>query len=179
MENGIPDVAASISSLHNGMATKIDTVHNVVTQGTAELHGAIARSQQETRQLSSRISVMETGFNYIFMAPAMPTLVSSRPRFPDQAPSHLHTAVAGPLPSTTTVLPIPKYKLLRVWYTGSVAFPSIVSLDERYGATWLSGDCQYYSEVDRLAAARNILKGDSMLDAERREKSWTLNMLKA
>ncbi|KAK9333028.1 hypothetical protein V1520DRAFT_323995 [Lipomyces starkeyi] len=65
-----------------------------------------------------------------------------------------------------------------LWYTGSAAFPSIVSLDEHYGAAWCSGNRQYYSvrlqiikEVDGLAVARNISKGDAvlLLDGERRE----------
>ncbi|ODQ71444.1 hypothetical protein LIPSTDRAFT_73111, partial [Lipomyces starkeyi NRRL Y-11557] len=159
------------------MATKIDTVHKAVTEGIAQLHGAGARSQQETRQLSSRISVMETGFDYIFhggslvtaaataaasssqcqnismphpmilkpilaadhpapvpgssspapppsflassiSAPAMPTLFSGRPRCPDQAPSHLGTAVVAPAPGATGP-PIPKYKLPRYVLTVS------------------------------------------------------------
>ncbi|KAK9384489.1 hypothetical protein V1515DRAFT_368853 [Lipomyces mesembrius] len=69
--------------------------------------------------------------------------------------------------------------------TQTVSFPSIASLDDRYGAAWRSGDRQNYSvrleiikEVDCLAAARNISEGDAvlLLDDERREKNWTLNM---
>ncbi|KAK9357126.1 hypothetical protein V1504DRAFT_465631 [Lipomyces starkeyi] len=131
-----------------------------------------------TSSISGAASVEPT------IAPAMPTLFSGRPRCPDQAPSHLDTAVAAPVPGATDP-PIPKYKLPRVWYTGSAAFPSIVSLDERYGAAWRSGDRQYYSvrlqiikEVDRLAAARTISKSDAVLLLDRvREKNWTLNML--
>ncbi|KAK9358122.1 hypothetical protein V1504DRAFT_462085, partial [Lipomyces starkeyi] len=142
-----------------------------------------------TSSISGAASVEPT------IAPAMPTLFSGRPRCPHQAPSYLDTAVAAPVPGATDP-PIPKYKLpryeltvselYRVWYTGSAAFPSIVSLDEDYGAAWRSGDRQYYSvrlqiikKVDRLAAARSISKGDAVLhlDRERREKNWTLNML--
>ncbi|KAK9385378.1 hypothetical protein V1515DRAFT_519155, partial [Lipomyces mesembrius] len=120
------------------------------------------------------ISVMETGFSYIFHGGSLVT-----------------AAAANSSQSDNISYRLPRYaltvsELYRVWYTGSVAFPSIVSLDERYGAAWRSGDRQYYSvrpqiikEVDRLVAARNISKGDSvlLLDAARREKNWTVNML--
>ncbi|KAK9492628.1 hypothetical protein V1508DRAFT_418064 [Lipomyces doorenjongii] len=108
--------------------------------------------------------------------------------------SVMDTAGAALLPGSRDPV-IPQYKLprsvllFRSW-TGSgiqdqVAFPSIVSLYERYGATWRSGDRQYHSvrlqimkEVDRLATARNILKSNAvlLLDAERRQKNWTLNI---
>ncbi|KAK9384495.1 hypothetical protein V1515DRAFT_589144 [Lipomyces mesembrius] len=66
LQTVIPDVAASISNIHDGMTTKIVAVHEAVTQGMAELRDAVARSQQETRQFCSRISIMESGFNCIF-----------------------------------------------------------------------------------------------------------------
>ncbi|KAK9327212.1 hypothetical protein V1520DRAFT_375182 [Lipomyces starkeyi] len=129
----------------------------------------------QTHQLSSRISVMETGFNYIFHGGSFVTAA----------------ATAAASSSQCQNISLPRYvltvsELYKVWYTGSAAFPSIVSLDEHYGDAWRSGDRQYYSvrlqiikEVDRLAAARNISKGDAalLLDGERREKHWTLNML--
>ncbi|KAK9318934.1 hypothetical protein V1517DRAFT_236893, partial [Lipomyces orientalis] len=80
----------------------------------------------ETRQLSSRISVMETLFNYIFHG------------------GSLVTAAAARSPQCQNVS-LPRYvltvsELYRVWYTRSTASPSIVSLDERYAAAWRSGD---------------------------------------
>ncbi|KAK9251137.1 transcriptional activator of glycolytic enzymes-domain-containing protein [Lipomyces tetrasporus] len=114
----------------------------------------------------------------------------------DNAATTIEQSRAPTMQTPISALPIPKYKLpryvstvaelYRVWYTGSVSFPSIVSLDERYSAAWRSGDRQYYSvrlqiirEVDRLAATRNISERDAvlLLDTERRQKNWTLNML--
>ncbi|KAK9237054.1 hypothetical protein V1525DRAFT_405174 [Lipomyces kononenkoae] len=55
---------------------------------------------------------------------------------------------------------------------------AFLSLNDAYGAAWHAGDRQYYSvrlqiinDVDRLAAVRNISKGDAvlLLDTERRE----------
>ncbi|KAK9357272.1 hypothetical protein V1504DRAFT_442906 [Lipomyces starkeyi] len=121
---------------------------------------AINGRNPQTRQLSSRISVMETGFYYIFHGGSLVTAATA-------------AAASSMLPRYVLTVS----ELYRVWYTGSAAFPSIVSLDEHYGAAWRSGDRQYYSvrlqiikEVDRLAAARNISKGDA-------KKKWTLNML--
>ncbi|KAK9319354.1 transcriptional activator of glycolytic enzymes-domain-containing protein [Lipomyces orientalis] len=154
------------------MPSKIDAVHQVVTQGIERLNSAVAHSQQETRQLSSRISVMETGFNYIFHGGSLVTAAAAN--------SSQYQIRSSSLYVSTVV------ELYRVWYTGSASFPSIVSLDERYGAAWRSGDRQCYSvrlqiirEVDRLASARNISERDAvlLLDAERRQKNWTLNML--
>ncbi|KAK9257557.1 transcriptional activator of glycolytic enzymes-domain-containing protein [Lipomyces tetrasporus] len=134
----------------------------------------ISGSSIETRQLSSRISVMETGFNYIFHGGSLVTAAAA-----NSSPYHIRSYKLPRYVSTVA-------ELYRVWYTGSISFLSIVSLDERYGAAWRSGDRQYYSvrlqiirEVDRLAATRNISERDAvpLLDAERRQKNWTLNML--
>ncbi|KAK9236407.1 hypothetical protein V1525DRAFT_406989 [Lipomyces kononenkoae] len=189
----------------------------------AELRAAIARSQQETHQLYSRISIMESGFNYIFHGgslvtaaaaaeasgaplPGPSSLVPTPTSLPPPPPSSipdLYSSVPAPPPhppvfppSSSSYPHIPKYKVPRyvstvselysVWYWGSAGFPAIVSLNDRYGAAWRAGDRQYYSvrlqiinEVDRLAAVRNISKGDAvlLLDTERRENNWTLNML--
>ncbi|KAK9344421.1 hypothetical protein V1522DRAFT_430655 [Lipomyces starkeyi] len=59
-----------------------------------------------TSSISGAASVEPT------IAPAMPTLFAGRPRCPDQAPSHLDTTVAAPVPGATDP-PIPKYKLPR------------------------------------------------------------------
>ncbi|KAK9238692.1 transcriptional activator of glycolytic enzymes-domain-containing protein [Lipomyces kononenkoae] len=77
-------------------------------------------------------------------------------------------------------------ELYKLWYRGSVSFPAVVSLNERYGVSWRSGDRQYYNvrlqiinEVDRLAAVQNISKDDAvaLLDSRRRIHNWTLNKL--
>ncbi|KAK9326470.1 hypothetical protein V1520DRAFT_300844 [Lipomyces starkeyi] len=136
---------------------------------------------------------METGFDYIFHGGSLVTSAATAAASSSQCHniSMPHPMILKPILAADHPAPLPRYvltvsELYRVWYTGSAAFPSIVSLDEHYGATWRSGDRQYYSvrlqiikEVDRLAAARNISKGDAvlLLDGERRERNWTLNML--
>ncbi|KAK9238693.1 hypothetical protein V1525DRAFT_439712 [Lipomyces kononenkoae] len=62
IEAVIPEVATSIASLHHGLATKMDEVLGSVTQGVLQLQEAILRGHQETRELASRVAVMESGF---------------------------------------------------------------------------------------------------------------------
>ncbi|KAK9258920.1 hypothetical protein V1519DRAFT_463264, partial [Lipomyces tetrasporus] len=91
LQNVIRDIATSISSLHDGIATKVDAVHQAVTQGIERLNSAVAHSQQETRQLSSRISVMETGFNYIFHGESLVTAAAA-----NSSPYHIRSVPQRP-----------------------------------------------------------------------------------
>jgi hypothetical protein len=69
------------------------------------LRGAVARSQQEVRQLSSRISVMKTGFNYIFHGGSLVTAAAAASSSQNQNisvrhPMMLTTILAADLPAS-------------------------------------------------------------------------------
>ncbi|KAK9364805.1 hypothetical protein V1509DRAFT_572263 [Lipomyces kononenkoae] len=135
----------------------------------SQLYDAVTLCQQETRQLASRLSVMETGFSYICHGGSLVTGAAATGAF------------GAPLPGPSSLFPrdiSTVSELYSVWFSGSAGFPAIASLNDAYGAAWRAGDRQYYSvrlqiinEVDRLAAVRNISMGDAtfLLDTERRE----------
>ncbi|KAK9233723.1 transcriptional activator of glycolytic enzymes-domain-containing protein [Lipomyces kononenkoae] len=148
----------------------MDEVLGSVTEGVSQLQGAIVRGQQETRELASRLSVMEAGFSYIFQGGSLVRSAAA------------NLSCQQPLPRCVVTVA----ELYRIWYTGSLSFPSVVSLDERYGASWRSSDRQYYNvrlqiinEIDRLSCVQNISKADAVasLDSRRRINNWTLNKL--
>ncbi|KAK9329603.1 hypothetical protein V1520DRAFT_327205 [Lipomyces starkeyi] len=172
-------------------STKMDEVLGSVTEGVSQLQGAIwvfsanpfYDDQFCSVPLSHTVPVPSALTSASVTAPTAPTAPPNIPLFSNgataaaQSPTSIFPDHSHGYPKTPSTIPqykLPRYcyscRAVKIWYTGSDSFPSVVSLDERYGASWWSGDRQYYNvqlqiikAIDRLTFVQNISKADRCL----------------